>query len=78
MTLVGILSEPQGPAYLPPTATGARPTPAAGHPDEWAGVSSTSVSISSLSPEFFSRTKLILFNLSHRYSYFRIFVFLRS
>ncbi|XP_033179447.1 uncharacterized protein LOC100740841 [Bombus impatiens] len=38
MTLVGILSEPQGPAYLPPTATGARPAPAAGHPDEWAGV----------------------------------------
>ncbi|XP_050493715.1 septin-2 isoform X2 [Bombus huntii] len=37
MTLVGILSEPQGPAYLPPTATGARPAPAAGHPDEWAG-----------------------------------------
>ena len=40
MLLVGILSEPQGPAYLPPAGTGQRPAPS-GHPDEWAGVSST-------------------------------------
>ncbi|XP_043791895.1 pro-resilin-like [Apis laboriosa] len=31
---VGILSEPQGPAYLPPTGT--RPA-TGGHPDEWVG-----------------------------------------
>lgn len=36
MMLVGILSEPQGPAYLPPTGT--RPA-TGGHPDEWVGVS---------------------------------------
>ncbi|XP_076234321.1 pro-resilin [Calliopsis andreniformis] len=38
--LVGILGEPQGPAYLPPTGTGARPATGGGgtgHPDEWAG-----------------------------------------
>lgn len=40
MISVGILSEPQGPAYLPPAGTGQRPAPS-GHPDEWAGVSST-------------------------------------
>ncbi|XP_012347575.1 pro-resilin-like isoform X2 [Apis florea] len=34
MMLVGILSEPQGPAYLPPTGT--RPA-TGGHPDEWVG-----------------------------------------
>lgn len=37
MMSVGILSEPQGPAYLPPTGT--RPA-TGGHPDEWVGVSS--------------------------------------
>lgn len=37
--LVGILSKPQGPAYLPPTGSGSRPVTGAGHPDEWAGVS---------------------------------------
>ncbi|XP_076651811.1 pro-resilin [Halictus rubicundus] len=39
MMLVGILSEPQGPAYLPPQGTRA-PTGGGGnvgHPDEWAG-----------------------------------------
>ncbi|XP_017788611.1 PREDICTED: pro-resilin-like [Habropoda laboriosa] len=36
--LVGILSEPQGSAYLPPTGSGPRPnTGGSGHPDEWAG-----------------------------------------
>ncbi|CAK9814522.1 resilin [Anthophora quadrimaculata] len=36
--LVGILSEPQGPPYLPPTGSGTRPTTGGGgHPDEWAG-----------------------------------------
>lgn len=34
MMSVGILSEPQGPAYLPPTGT--RPA-TGGHPDEWVG-----------------------------------------
>ncbi|XP_078041499.1 pro-resilin [Augochlora pura] len=40
MVLAGILSEPQGPAYLPPQGTRA-PTGGGsgnvGHPDEWAG-----------------------------------------
>ncbi|KZC09368.1 Pro-resilin, partial [Dufourea novaeangliae] len=40
MMLVGIMSEPQGPAYLPPPGT--RPPTSGGgggtgHPDEWAG-----------------------------------------
>ncbi|XP_029155961.1 pro-resilin-like [Nylanderia fulva] len=38
MVLVGVRSEPQGPAYLPPSP---RPAPGGGggtgHPDEWAG-----------------------------------------
>ncbi|XP_017757874.1 PREDICTED: uncharacterized protein LOC108549128 [Eufriesea mexicana] len=42
MTLLGILSKPQGSAYLPPTGSGTRPTTSGetgSHPDEWAGVS---------------------------------------
>ncbi|XP_076628670.1 pro-resilin [Colletes latitarsis] len=40
--LAGIFSEPQGPAYLPPTGSGPRPPTGGGggntgHPDEWAG-----------------------------------------
>lgn len=46
--LVGILSEPQGPAYLPPTGSGSRPAAGnGGHPDEWAGVSCQPFSLSS-------------------------------
>lgn len=42
--LAGILSEPQGPGYLPPTGPAVRPNTGGGntgHPDEWAGVSVT-------------------------------------
>lgn len=42
MALVRVGSEPQGPAYLPPSG-GVAPRPGGGgggggHPDEWAGV----------------------------------------
>ncbi|XP_011497448.1 PREDICTED: pro-resilin-like isoform X2 [Ceratosolen solmsi marchali] len=35
--LVATWSKPQGPAYLPPSASPSAPRPQHGHPDEWAG-----------------------------------------